>query len=119
MVEIKGPDATAGSNPSFDIPTGMSDPARFATVMAQNIATPTASPNMTLPFQILTTVKIVKPVTAPVTNPVAISAIIKEKKDLFSSSFIEIRRTETARDCVPALPAVPVIKLIKIAKTEA
>ena len=119
MVEMNGPEATAGSKPNRSIATGIKDPARFATVMAQNMATPTARPRIILPFHRLTTIKIVKPVTAPVTKPVAISAKIKPKKDRFSSSLSEILRTETARDCVPAFPAVPVIKLIKIAKTDA
>lgn len=116
MVEINGPEATAGSKPNRSMPTGIKDPARLATVMAQNMATPTARPSMILPFHKLTTTKIVRPVTAPVTNPVVISVRIRSKNDLFSSSLSEIRRTDTARDCVPALPAVPVIKLIKSPK---
>lgn len=119
MVEIKGPEATAGSNPNRSIATGIKEPAKFATVIAQNMATPTARPRIILPFHRLTTRKTVRPVTAPVTNPVAISAKIKLKKDRFPSSLSDILRTETARDCVPAFPAVPVIKLIKIARTEA
>ena len=117
-VEIKGPLATAGSNPNFTITFGIKEPAKLATTIAEAIATPIMIPRKRLPFHILATKAITIPTTRPVATPVRSSNQKEAKKASSSDLFVNLR-IATAKDWVPAFPAVPVINVTKLDSTGA